>query len=403
MDFDFSEEQELFRKSLREYCQKNLAPRVLEIEEDGRIPNDIIEGLANIGVLVMTASLEKGGAGADAVTAGIAGEEIGRADISCATAVFYLVPAAWGYIFDKYGDPELSKKVLSKVAKGKAFIGIATTEPAAGSDLANIRMTAVKKGSTYILNGEKLYTSGVREVMEFLPEGGGFLTLAKTDPSKGTRGMSLFYVPLKEVSGEVSITYLKEMGRKGISTGGFSLKDVEIPEENMIGSENRGFYICMEGFDFARSIISVVCCGVAMSALEMVMDYIKQRDVFGNPLAKYEGVQFKLAENYAKLDAVRLLGYKALWMFDKEQKEGKFTRFEVTRVAAEAKMLAPWVAFEAINDAMQWYGAYGYMAECPLQIALRGIRSYMWAEGATEIMKIIVARELLGREYTAYR
>ncbi len=403
MDFDFTEEQELFRKSLREYCQKNLAPRLFEIEEGGRIPLDVIEGLASIGVLAMTVSPEKGGAGADAVTAGIAGEEIGRADISCATAVFYLVPAAWGYIFDKYGDPELSKKVLSKVVKGRAFLGIATTEPAAGSDLANINMTAVKKGSSYILNGEKLYTSGVREVMELLPEGGGFLTLAKTDPSKGTRGMSLFYVPIKEVSGEVSVTYLKEFGRKGISTGGFSLKDVEVPEENMVGPENRGFYICMEGFDFARSIISVVCCGAAMSALEMAMDYIKQRNVFGNPLAKYEGVQFKLAENYAKLDAVRLLGYKALWMFDKEQREGRFTRFEVTKVAAEAKMLAPWVAFDAINDAMQWYGAYGYMAECPLQIALRGVRSYMWAEGATEIMKIIVARELLGKEYIAYR
>ncbi|MCS7135588.1 MAG: acyl-CoA dehydrogenase family protein [Nitrososphaerota archaeon] len=403
MDFDFTEEQELFRKSVREYCQKNLASRLLDIEEGGRIPQEIIEGLASIGVLAMTVSPEKGGAGADAVTAGIAGEEIGRADVSCATAVFYLVPAAWGYIFDKYGDPELSKKVLSKVTKGRAFVGIATTEPAAGSDLANIRMTAVKKGSTYILNGEKLYTSGVKEVMELLPEGGGFLTLAKTDPSKGARGMSLFYVPIKEVSGEVSVTYLKEMGRKGISTGGFSLKDVEIPEENMVGPENRGFYICMEGFDFARSIISVVCCGAAMAALEMVMDYIKQRNVFGNPLAKYEGVQFKLAENYAKLDAVRLLGYRALWMFDKEQREGRFTRFEVTKAAAEAKMLAPWVAFDAINDAMQWYGAYGYMAECPLQIALRGVRSYMWAEGATEIMKIIVARELLGKEYIAYR
>jgi acyl-CoA dehydrogenase len=138
-----------------------------------------------------------------------------------------------------------------------------------------------------------------------------------------------------------------------------------------------------------------------MSALEMGMEYIKQRKAFNQPIARYEGIQFKLAEDYARVDAARLLAYRALWMYDQEQRSGEFKRFEVTKVIAEAKMLAPLIAFETINDVLQWYGAYGYTTDCPIEMGLRGVRSYMLAEGSTEIMKIIVARELLGKEFLA--
>jgi acyl-CoA dehydrogenase len=158
----------------------------------------------------------------------------------------------------------------------------------------------------------------------------------------------------------------------------------------------------MEGFDYARAIISIVCCGAAMSSLEQAMDYIKMRSAFGQPIGRFEGIQFKLSEHWARLDALRLLGYKALWAYGKEQ-DKSYSRFEVTRLCAEAKMLAPKFAFEAINDAIQWFGAFGYTTECPLELALKGVRSYYWAEGSLEIMKIIVARELLGKEYVAYR
>jgi acyl-CoA dehydrogenase len=140
-----------------------------------------------------------------------------------------------------------------------------------------------------------------------------------------------------------------------------------------------------------------------MSALEYAMEYLKMREAFGQPIARFEGVQFKLAEHWAKLDALRLLGYKSLWMYRKEQQEDSFSRFEVTKSCAEAKMLAPAFAFNAINDAIQWFGAFGYTTECPLELALKGVRSYFWAEGSLEIMKIIVARELLGKKYVAYR
>lgn len=398
LDFDLTDEQEMIQKSVGEFCKKHIAPIVRNMENKGEIPDEIIGALSNQGLLGMTVSRQYGGIEADPITVGVVAEEIARADISCAIPTFFLVQAVWGYILDKYGKEKAKEDILPMVTKGQAFLGIGITEPDSGSDIASMKTEAKKSGGTYIINGEKMYISGVKEVISQLPEGGGHLTLVKTDRSKGTRGMSLFYIPLKNMEG-ISPTYLEDWGRKGISTGGFSLEDVEIPEEYLVGEENKGFYIVMEGFDFARAIISVICCGTAMSALEKAMEYLKLRKVFGQPLGRFQSIQFKLSEHWAKLDALKLLGYKALWMYGKEQREKSFNRFQVTRACAEAKMLAPTFAFEAINDAIQWFGAFGYTTECPLDMALKGVRSYCWAEGTLEVMRTIVTRELLGKEY----
>ncbi len=293
LDFTFTEEQELFRRIVREFSQKKIAPIVRDIEEKERIPNDVIKGMAELNLMGITASPEFGCAGADPILAGIAGEELGRADITCATAVFYLVPASWGHVLNTYGKKETKQKVFPSLSKGKSFLGIATTEPEAGSDLAGMKTVAKRVGDEYVINGEKMYISGVKEVMEQLEEGGGFLTLVKTAPEKGTKGMSFLYVPLKGTPG-VSYTILDDMGRRGISTGGFKMDNVHVPVSNLVGEENKGFYIAMEGFDYARAIIAAVCSGAAMSTLEQGMEYIKQRKAFGQPIAKYEGVQFKL-------------------------------------------------------------------------------------------------------------
>jgi len=374
------------------------------MENEGKIPDKIIEGLANLGLLGMTVPPEYGGIEADPITVGVVGEELAKADISCAIPTFFLVQAAWGFVLNKYGGKEAKEAIFPLVTTGKAFLGIGSTEPDAGSDLVNMRTTARKLGSSYILNGEKMFISGPGEVRDQLPDGGAYLTLAKTDPkAKGARGISLFLVPVKKDTKGVTFTLLDDWGRKGISTGGFALEDVEIPETYLVGEENKGFYIAMEGFEYARALISVISCGAAMRALELGMDYIKTRKAFGHPIGRFEGVQFKLAENWAKLDAARLLGYKALWMYGKHQSGNMFDRFEIAKITAEAKMLAPVTAFEAINDALQWFGAFGYTTECPLDLALKGVRSYFWAEGALEILKIIVARELLGKEFVATR
>lgn len=402
MHFEFTDEQKMMRDSIREFGENEIAPRVREIDDEKKIPDDIIRKMAELGILGMSVSQEYGGLEVDAVTVGLAAEELARADISCAVPTLFLVQEAWGYILDKYGREDVKKEVLPSVTKGTAFLGIAATEPDAGSDLASMRMAARRDGPRYVLNGEKMFISGLSEILDQLPGGGGYVTLAKTEVDKGAKGVSLFYVPVKNVE-NVSFTFLDDWGRRGISTGGFKLDDVSIASENLIGEENRGFQIAMEGFNYARAIIAVVCCGVAMRALEQAMEYLKIRKAFGQPLGKFEGIQFRLAEHWAKLDAARLLSYQALWTYDREQK-GKTEESRLgPRLCAQAKMIAPPFAFEAINDAIQWFGAFGYTVECPLDLALRGVRSYFWAEGSLEIMKIIVARELLGNAYVAYR
>jgi acyl-CoA dehydrogenase len=402
VDFDFTQEQEMVRKTIREYAQAELAPIVEDIDRLGRIPDGVMKELADIGILGVTFPPEHGGIDADPMMVGIIAEELARGDITCAIPTFYLVSAAWGDILDRYGTEVAKAAILPHVAAGTAFLGIAVTEPDVGSDLGGMRTMARREGDSYIINGEKMFISGVREVTEDLPVGGGHVTLAKTDPSKGARGMSLIYVPLKGTPG-VSHNILEDWGRRGISAGGFAMEDVEVPADYLIGEEDQGFFYTMEGFDYARAIIGLVCCGVAMSCLEQAMDYIKIRHTFGTPIAKYQGVQFKLAEHWTKLEGARLLAYRALWTYSKALAGGKVGRFEVTKACAMSKLMAPILAYEAINDAIQWYGAFGYTSECPLRLALGGVRSYYWAEGAMEIMRIIVARELLGKEFVAYR
>ncbi len=397
LDFEFTDEQKKIQKSVGEFCQQHVLHKIRGMEDEGKIPDDIIKGLADQGLFGMPISKIYGGKEADPITVGVVAEQISRADITCAIPTFFLVQAAWGYNLEKYGTEEAKKDILPLVTRGEAFLGIAISEPHAGSDIANIKTSAERSGKYYVINGEKKYISGIREVMSQLPRGGGHLTIVKTDPSKGTRGMSLFYVPLKNTKG-ISPTYIEEWGRRGISTGGFTLENVEVPKEYLLGEENKGFYILMEGFDFARAIISVICSGAAMSSLEKAMDRLKLRKAFGQFLGRFQGIQFKLAEHWAKLEAVRLAGYRALWMYGKEQQDKTYSRFQVTKACAEAKMLAPMLAFEAINDAIQWFGAFGYTVECMLDLALKGVRSYYWAEGTLEVMRTIVSRELLSKE-----
>ncbi|MEM0170887.1 MAG: acyl-CoA dehydrogenase, partial [Thermoplasmata archaeon] len=219
-------------------------------------------------------------------------------------------------------------------------------------------------------------------------------------PELGARGMTLFYLPLQ--SKGIIPTYVDDLGREGISTGGFTIDNVIIPKHYIIGEENKGFYILHEGYEYARGLISVICAGAGLQSLERGKKYLKDRKAFGQPLAKFEALQFRLAEHYTKLSFLRLGAYWALWTYDQEAK-GKATRFEVSKAIAMAKMFASEWSNAAIDEVMQWQGAFGYTKECPDQAAWRAIRSFAWAEGSKEIMRVIVSRELLGKEYIAYK
>lgn len=398
-DWFFTEEQTMFRESLREYLAKHIDQDVINhMEEKREIPRKVIKAMTDFELSCPTVSEEYGGAGFDMVTAGIVGEELGRADPTGSTCVYYLVPCSWARLIDLYGTEEAKQELLPKMTKGELFCGIATTEADTGSDLGNMITTIKPVKDGYVVNGAKNYISGVREAATY---GGGHVTLARQDWEKGVRGCTLFYLPLKDTPG-ITISLDREMGREGISTGGFNIDNVKIPKHYLIGEENKGFYIVHEGYEAARGIIACVCVGAGLKALENAMEYMKQRKTFGIPLAKYEGLQFPLVEHWSKLMMCRDWAYKALRVMDQE-KEGKATRFEVSKYIAMAKLWAPVWAFEAIDFAIQCQGAFGYSLECNEQRALRAIRSFGWAEGTTEVMKLIVGRELLGREFIPYK
>ena len=399
MDFSFTEDQELFRKSVREFCEKKIAPKANEIDEKGEIPREVLEDMASFGLLGITISEEYGGSGADFVTAAIATEEIARADISMATAVYYLVEAGWGFLMNRYGSKRAKEELLPDVTKGKTFLGIASTEAAGGSDVAAISTTMTKEGEKLVVNGSKTFISGVREATKF---GGGYVTVVKTNPELAHKGLSLCYLPVKDIAG-ITTNVFKQMGREGISTGAIIIKNVEIPSHYLIGDWNKGFYYAMEGFNCARPLVAAACIGAAGKALESGIEYIKERRVFGSPLAKFEGMQFQVAEDYAKLESARLLVYKAAWMLDQMYTKNRFSHKEINKAVASAKLIAPTVAFDIIKDVLIWHGAYGYTKEAGLEKGLRGVASYiMGAEGAQNIMKIIISRELLGKEFAPY-
>lgn len=405
VDFSFTEEQELFRKAVREWCEKNLPlEKVREMDSNQRIPREIIRGMADLGLLLMTIPEEHGGTGADWVTTCIAAEELGYADISIAVPVFFLVEASWGFVVDRYCTEQVREEYVKKAVKGDGFVGIATTEAGGGSDVANVKSTGKKEGEFWILNGEKLYISGTEEAKEM---GGGYFVLARTapppTPEKHHLGMTAFFLPINAPGVEI-VKRFDDMGRMAISTGGFVMNNVKIPDSYKIGEEGKGFYLTMEGFDAARLLIGATCLGAAKRALELGMDYIKERTAFGRPIGKFEGIQFELADDWAELEALRSLVYRTAWMMDKKYQEGKFSAREVSKYISACKLKVPSFAFEVFKHVMLWFGAYGYTKECPLEMGLRGVMSYMiGAEGALNIQRIIIARELLGREYMPYR
>lgn len=396
MDFAFTEEQEMFRKKVRDFCEEEIAPCAAEIDENGEIPCQVIVKMGAAGLLGATISREYGGLGGGFVKAAIVAEEIARAEISMAAAVLFVVEAGWGFILDRYGSAIAKKEILPDVIKGEKFLGIASTEASGGSDISSTSTTVTKSENKLVVNGAKAYISGVREAARY---GGGYVTIVKSDLALGHKGLSLCFLPVKDQPG-VTVTVQKQMGREGISNGFIKIDKAEIPEHYLVGEWNRGFYYAMEGFNCARTLVSAACVGAAGKVLELGTEHIKKRKVFKTPLAGFEGIQFQLAENFIRLETSRLLVYKAAWMLDRMYGEGKYSHKDVNKAVAAAKLTAPAAAFDIIKDVMMWHGAYGYTKAAGLERGLRGVASYMMgAEGAQNIMRVIIARDILGKEF----
>ncbi len=232
---------------------------------------------------------------------------------------------------------------------------------------------------------------------------GGYFVSGYTDRSKGHRGMTSVFLPINMEGVEITKRF-DNYGRMAISTGGFKMTDVKVPKEYQLGDTGRGFYNTMEGFDAARVLVSASCIGAAQRAMEIGMDYIKERQAFGQPLANFQGIQFDLADMVAHHEAIKTLIYKAAWMLDQKYKHDRFTALECSKYLGMVKYLAPHHALDTFRRVMYWHGAYGYTKECPLEMGIRGVMSYcIGAEGAANIQKHIIARETMGRDWAKTR
>lgn len=394
MDYDLGEEDRAVQETARQFARQKLIPRAREIDSAGELPADLVAEMARLGLLGMTVSPEYGGMGATTTQAALAAIEIGYGDISMATAVFFLLDTGWPRILEKYGKPDLKKELLPQVTSGKAFLGIATTEPGGGSDLAALKSFAANSGGTYKLTGEKTFISGVKEAQRM---GGGHLTLAKTGP-EGSREMDFFYVPASAKG--ISVSKFENMGRMGISTCQLNYDKVELSEKYRLGEKGKGFRYAMDGFNAARVLVAAACVGAGERALDMGMEYIKKRKAFGSPIGKFEGIQFELADLFGKLQMTREIVLKGGWYVDQHPDRLP----DLIKTVAIGKLYAPQVAFEIVQKVMMWFGAVSYSKEFEIEMGLRGLMSYLvGAEGSLNMMRVLLGRELLGKEFIPYK
>jgi alkylation response protein AidB-like acyl-CoA dehydrogenase len=394
MEFQLSGEEAAFQDAVRKFGDKVLRPAERTIDHDGRIPEPVLAEMARLGLLAMPVPSEFGGLGASAVLTELAAEEIGRGDFSMATAVFFLLEAGWGWVLSQHGTAEAKRELLPPVCAGKAFLGIATTEPSGGSDLANMQTRSRRDGKEFVVRGEKAFLSGVEEAKRL---GGGHLTL-----TRGEEGFNFLYVPTN--SPGASTQKFENMGRMGISTGAITYDDVRVPEKYLIGTEGRGFDVAMEGFNVARTFVSAACIGAAERALATGTEYIRERKAFGSPLGKFEGIQFELVDLFVQVEAVKWQCRRAAWLVDRYLGGDSSVRSEMVRAVASVKLTAPPIAFECVKRVMMWFGAAGYTKDVGLELGFRGVMSYLvGAEGGLNIMRIILGRELLGKEFVPYK
>lgn len=406
MRFEFSEDQEIFREAVREFLSKELQPLWDKIDEEHWIPTELIHKMGDQGLFAIPVPEEYGGQGGDFTSAAIAVEEIAYHDPSVAVAVFTLLNNAWPFILYLYGDDEVKSEILPLVGRGRGFFGIASTEPHGGSDVAGTRTRATRRGDRYVVNGEKIFISGVREAMKQLDLGSWYL-ITRTGPEEARhRGISAFaFIGNRngEVPGGFEYSILDTIGRHGISTGMLTFKDVEIPEKYLIGEENRGFYYAMEGFTLARILVAAANVGASRWALERMVEWARGRELFGGrPISSFQGVSFPIAEVAMEVEATRLLVYEAAWMADRIyiKREAGLKPKDLSFYSASAKLKAVKTGFKAFETLMVTYGANSYVKETNVARGFLGVLSYLvGAEGAQNIMRYIIAREVIGREY----
>jgi acyl-CoA dehydrogenase len=408
MDFEFSEDQRIFREKVSEFCRRWIEPRWVEIDETGRIDPELIQRMASQGLIGLVIGEEYGGQGGGFIDAAIASEEIAYHAPALSLAVLSLLQNSWTYILQLYGSSEAAGEILPRVTSGDALVGIASTEAHGGSDVAATKFSATRvQDGRWALSGEKSMVS-LPTIIADMPWGGGWVLIARTGAIEERHNTITTFLALMKKNGKMvpGISYKPwtEFARRGLDTSVVTFSDVHLEDVYRIGEVNRGFKIAMEGFNLARCLIGAVTVGCARWLIDRGIEWMKQRVVFGKPIASYQSISFRLADYLKELEAARLLCYKAAWVAEqyyKHKRPGISLR-DVALYGAMSKLKCASLAVEIGEEVMKWYGGAAYYKELPIFRAWLGAFSYVvGAEGTENMMRLIIARETLGKEYVS--
>ncbi|WP_454055563.1 acyl-CoA dehydrogenase [Clostridium sp. Marseille-Q7071] len=378
MNFSLTKEQEFVKQMVREFAENEVKPIAAEIDVTERFPMENVEKMARYHMMGIPFSTEFGGAGGDSISYAITVEELSRV---CGTTgvIVSAHTSLCAAPIDAFGTPAQKEKYLVPLAKGEKIGAFGLTEPNAGTDASGQQTTAYLDGDNYILNGSKIFITngGVADT---------FVVFAMTDKSKGTRGISAFIVE-KDFPG-FSIGKVEEkLGIRASSTTELVFENCIVPKENLLGKEGKGFGIAMKTLDGGRIGIAAQALGIAQGALDEAVAYMKERKQFGKPLAAFQGLQWMVADMEVKVEAARLLVYKAAYRKD--------NKLPYTVDAARAKLFASEVAMEVTTKAVQIFGGYGYTKEYPVERMMRDAKITEIYEGTSEVQRMVIAGNIL--------
>jgi butyryl-CoA dehydrogenase len=378
MDFKLTEEQELIRKNIREFCEKNVDPIAVEIDENSRHPAELFQKLSDGGWMGIPIPEEYGGAGADYLTHAIAVEELSR---SCASTGFTVSTHAGitCMLIFLFGTEEQKKKYLTPMARGIHLGAFALTEPGAGTDVMAATATAVLDGNDYVINGIKTFTSNG-------PIAGTYIVFVWTDKAAGRKGMSTMIIP-KGTPGMRAGEHFKKMGLRSSQTSEMIFKDCRVPRENLLGKEGMGLQMAMTGFDHGRVGIAAQCVGILQAALDESIRYSKERVQFGSPIARHQAIAWMIADMATDLSAARFLTYHAAYLKDQNQ--------PFSKEAAMAKLFSSEAAMKHTIKAVQIHGGYGYCKGAKVERLMRDAKITEIYEGTSEAQRMIISGNVL--------
>jgi len=379
MQLELNEQQKMIQKMVREFAEKEVAPIAAELDEKEEYPIKTLEKMSKLGLLGVIIPQEYGGAGLDTISYEVVVEEISRkcASTGVVTSVHNSL-AAWPIM--KYGTEEQKKKYLPILAKGEKIGAFAATEPNAGSDLGAMATTAVLKGDKYIINGDKTFiTSG--------PVAGIIIIFAVTDKEAGAKGISAFIVE-SDMKGYKVGSIFEKLGINASKTSELIFENMEVPKENLLGEEGDGFKIALKTLDGGRIGIAAQAVGIAQAALDECIEYSKQRQQFGRPIAKFQAIQWMIADMATSIEASRLLVLNAA--YKKDQGSGRYSK-----EAAMAKLFASETAMDVVIKAVQIHGGYGYTKEYTVERLFRDAKITEIYEGTSEVQRMVIAGSVL--------